>query len=257
LTASAAALLLAHQFAHAAATTAQATQPESRVASYARLDAARRAVQLDPDMGSTRTVKQLHWRSDDVPREEASSLQGFLRWWSALLGWIAAGARAVVICAAVILLGLLGVVVWRLWRQHHPLEPTERSTLPAFVRGLDIRPDALPSDVPGTARELWNRGEQRAALVLLYRGLLSRLVHENRVAIRDSSTEGDCLRLSSSCLSGAKLGYVSELIQLWQRAMYASLWPRDEQFLAVCAGFDAALTAAATGATTGPAVAAI
>ena len=48
---------------------------------------------------------------------------------------------------------------------------------------------------------LWDRGDHRAALALLYRGLLSRLVHVHRVPIRDSSTEGDCLALAARCLT--------------------------------------------------------
>ena len=41
---------------------------------------------------------------------------------------------------------------------------------PSHVRDLDIRPESLPDDVGAAALALWQRGEQRAALALLYRG---------------------------------------------------------------------------------------
>src|SRR4029079_6929748 len=71
---------------------------------------------------------------------------------------------------------------------------------PTHVRDLDIRPESPTDDIGAAARQLWDRGEQRAALALLYRGMLSRLAHVHRVPIRDSSTEGDCVELASAQL---------------------------------------------------------
>ena len=56
-------------------------------------------------------------------------------------------------------------------------------------------------DIGAAARVLWDRGDHRAALALLYRGMLSRLAHVHRIPIRDSSTEGDCLALAASHLT--------------------------------------------------------
>ena len=57
-----------------------------------------------------------------------------------------------------------------------PVLPAEVFVAPTHVRDLDIRPETLPADIGAAARQLWERGEQRAALALLYRGMLSRLV---------------------------------------------------------------------------------
>jgi hypothetical protein len=92
------------------------------------------------------------------------------------------------------------------------------------VQDLDIRPETLPNDIGAAARALWDRGEHRSALALLYRGLLSRLAHVHRVPIRDSSTEGDCLALAASHLASARHDYASRLVRVWQRAVYG----RDE-----------------------------
>jgi hypothetical protein len=117
-----------------------------------------------------------------------------------------------------------------------------RIDAPSFVRDLDIRPESLPNDIGGAARQLWDSGEHRAALALLYRGLLSRLVHVHRVPIKDSSTEGDCLALASAHLKDEERKvYVASLVRLWQRAVYGGEDVSTESVYALCAGFAGAL----------------
>src|SRR6202000_1197205 len=93
-----------------------------------------------------------------------------------------------------------------------------RTAAPTHVQDLDIRPESLPENVGAAARGLWEGGDHRAALSLLYRGLLSRLVHVHHVPIRDSSTEGDTLQLAATRLSEDKQDYVTRLIRVWQHA---------------------------------------
>ena len=88
------------------------------------------------------------------------------------------------------------------------------------MQDLDIRPESLPPNIGAAARALWDRGEHRAALALLYRGLLSRLAHVHQVPVRDSSTEGDCLALCRAHLAGPGIDYAARLIVLWQAAVY-------------------------------------
>ena len=77
---------------------------------------------------------------------------------------------------------------------------------------------------------------------LLYRGLLSRLVHVHLVPIRDSSTEGDCLSLASRHLKDEeRKTYVASLVRLWQRAVYGGEQVPTESVLALCDGFARAL----------------
>ena len=85
---------------------------------------------------------------------------------------------------------------------------------PSHVRELDIRPESLPDDIGAAALAVWERGEQRAALALLYRGLLSRLVHAHGVPIRASSTEGDCLALAQSRLAAGSAQYAARLVSV-------------------------------------------
>jgi hypothetical protein len=95
----------------------------------------------------------------------------------------------------------------------------------------------LPDDVGAAAAALWTSGEHRAALALLYRGLLSRLVHVHGVPIRDSSTEGDCLALAAPRVSAARNSYAARLVRVWQGAVYGTEHPSSETVLALCGEF--------------------
>jgi hypothetical protein len=201
------------------------------------------ALRKDELMGGFTQERRLHWRDRSKPVREAdpSAIRRLLEWLGSFARWVASGARAVVVVLAVIGAGLLGVLVVRAWRRGRVPVLAANETPPTHVRGLDIRPDELPADVPAAARALWARGDAHGALVLLYRALLSRLVHEHRAAIRDSSTEGDCLREARRCLQPAPLAYVAGLVACWQRARYAAALPDAQRLEALCAGFDAAL----------------
>jgi hypothetical protein len=139
--------------------------------------------------------------------------------------------------------GLLAVYLVRLIRARTPSRKINRTTAPTHVQDLDIRPESLPDNIGAVARNLWDKGEHRAALSLLYRGVLSRLVHVHNVPIRDSSTEGDCLRLSTPRLKEEQINYVALLIQVWQHAVYGGQQPETASLYTLCDGFAPALDA--------------
>src|SRR5262249_52462398 len=138
----------------------------------------------------------------------------------------------------------LAVFLYRLYRSGVLGEREGKFTAPSFVRDLDIRPESLPPDIGAAAWALWERGEQRAALALLYRGLLSRLVHVHAVPIRDSSTEGDCLALATAHLRAERIGFVAKLIRTWQSAVYGGVTADSEVVRSLCTEFSAALDVA-------------
>jgi hypothetical protein len=144
-----------------------------------------------------------------------------------------------------------GLLLWVLWRvrQWWSLRPTVRmSSSPAklatHVRDLDIRPQQLPARVGPAVWALWQAGETRAALSLLYRATLSRLVHEHGLKIGAASTEGDCLRAANT-LPLALLGYVEQIITLWRHAVYGARLPDGALMERVCRQFDDRFPAAA------------
>jgi len=175
-------------------------------------------VKSDPNLSPERTFKTLRWK--DRGEKKSGGAPSWLKWIAGLFEWLGQSARLLVWAAAAALAGILVVSILRLVRDHAVAEREESFTAPTHVRDLDIRPETLPADIGAAARSLWDRGEHRAALALLYRGLLSRLVHVHRLAIHDSSTEGDCLQLSAQHLAGPRHDFNARLIGAWQRAVY-------------------------------------
>ena len=202
-------------------------------------------LKADPVLGGETTVRNLRWLSDSQGDSQPQDM-GWLKWLGELFGWIAQSGRVIVWIGALVLAALLALYLYRLVRDFRRSGREAAPSAPSHVRDLDIRPESLPADVGAAARQLWEQGEHRAALALLYRGLLSRLVHDHGVSIRESSTEGDCLALLAGrpALEPAaqyRNEYATRLVRAWQRAVYGAQEPDDATMLELCAGFAAAL----------------
>ncbi len=200
-------------------------------------------VKADPNLATERTIKMLRWKNPTEVKP-STGMPAWLKWIADLFRWLEQSARVLVWCAAVMLAGMLVVYITRIVRRHRAPRGVEQFAAPTHVRDLDIRPESLPEDIGGAARALWDNGEHRAALALLYRGLLSRLAHVHRVPIRDSSTEGDCLVLAASHLVQGKHEYVSRLVRVWQRAVYGREDVPPATVYVLCEHFASALDAA-------------
>jgi hypothetical protein len=96
------------------------------------------------------------------------------------------------------------------------------------VMGLDVTPESLPEDVVRAAREKWEEGDFHGALSLLYRGSLSWLLVHAALPVRDSDTEGDCLRHTQKLTDAAPRGYFEKLTVQWIAAAYGSRAPANE-----------------------------
>ena len=169
--------------------------------SVAAVEAAASAVRADDDLGGLH--KQRTWRFRD--RNETSKPPAPApQWLRELARWLAEGGRWLI---------WLLVALRRWQRCSSPRGAGSRcaatavgargARLPSHVRELDIRPESLPADIGAAVRALWLAGERRAALSLLYRGALSRLVHSYAVPIGDASTEGDCVQPRACRAAGA------------------------------------------------------
>jgi hypothetical protein len=196
-------------------------------------------VKADPNLGRDRTIKTLRWRNSTPSTR--SAMPAWLLWIAGFIRWVEQSARMLVWCAAVALAGVLVMYLVRMVRARRVLGGHDAFVPPTHVRDLDIRPEALPQDIGAAARELWDRGEHRASLALLYRGLLSRLAHVHRIPIRDSSTEGDCLALSASHLARGKHEYAARLVSVWQRAVYGREDVQPAIVYVLCDDFASAL----------------
>jgi hypothetical protein len=203
---------------------AAASQPESarraadEMPTPSEIEDALETVRADPNLTPERTIKTLRWKqaTETKPFREPS----WLKWIADFFGWIGQSARRLMWVAIGLLAAWLAVYIVRMTRSRSMPLFEEPFVAPTHVRNLDIRPESLPPDVGRAARALWDGGDRRAALALLYRGLLSRLTHVHRVPIRDSSTEGDCLALAARHLGERRHDYTARLVRAWQRFVY-------------------------------------
>jgi hypothetical protein len=221
---------------------AEATaQPASAPITEPEIAAAVEKLKKDPNLAEERTVRTIKWVDKEEEKKRRTDLS-WLKWLGDLFAWFAQSGRFLFWGVLGLLAALLAVYLWRLFRAYRMPERMRRFDAPSFVRDLDIRPESLPDDIGAAARKLWDDGEHRASLALLYRGLLSRLVHVHHVPIKDSSTEGDCLALASKHLKAEERKvYVTSLVRVWQRAVYGGESIPDESVHALCAQFASAL----------------
>jgi Domain of unknown function (DUF4129) len=195
-------------------------------------------LKADPNLGVDKKTRKLVRNTRPEPNAPQTS-PSWLNWIADAFRWLAGTARALLWVAGILLAGILALYIKRFVESRGERSVPLRFSMPTHVRDLDIRPESLPDDVGGAALELWERGEHRAALALLYRGLLSRLAHVHAVPIRDSSTEGDCLALAATHLPAARAAYVERLIRVWQRAVYGNIDPTSEEFHSLSTSFSA------------------
>lgn len=208
--------------------------------SVAQVEAAASAVRADPDLGAT--TKERIWRfkpTDDKRDPPAPAWAGL----ATLARWLAESGRVIVWLLGAAALAAVVVAARRWFAVHGDTLRGAGARLPSHVRELDIRPESLPADIGATVRELWLAGERRSALSLLYRGALSRLVHDHAVAIGSASTEGDCVRLARDALAQPNGDYVGALVHAWQLAVYGGRALATPQVLALCGDFDRMLPA--------------
>lgn len=219
----------------AASAAATEAPPPARPEVQQALD----TVRQHPDMGGRKREKTLRLRPDDREKErkkedEASGLD----WLRDLVIWLADASRVLVWIVGAVLVALLLVGLRRWIQVRGGLLRPPRPHLPSHVQSLDIRPESLPPDIGAAAARLWQAGEQRQALSLLYRGALSRLVHAHGVAIRAASTEGECVALARQRLAAPRSAFFARLVAAWQLAVYGGRMPGAEQALALCREFE-------------------
>jgi hypothetical protein len=237
-----AAPLVAH--AGGAAPTAA---PARAATTAAAVEAAASAVRADPDMPGSHKVRTWRFKHDE-PESPASTEP----WMLDFARWLAEGGRLLVWLGGLAALAALLVGLRRWLAVRGDAAPRSSSRLPSHVRELDIRPESLPADIGAAVRAAWLAGERRAALSLLYRGALSRLVHSLAVPIDDASTEGDCVRLARAALPAERGAFIARLVLAWQVAVYGNRPLETSAVLQLCDDFDRMLPARAAAAGSTP-----
>ncbi len=141
-----------------------------------------------------------------------------------------------------VLAALLAFVLWRYreWLQTFGerigLPTRRRSVAPQQLFGLELAPETLPDDVASEAERLWAE-QPRAALGLLYRALLSRLLHEHRLPLKQSHTEGEVLGLVAGLGQQNLEDYSRQLTLQWQALAYGHRLPAESLRQSLCQGW--------------------
>ncbi|MBA4242851.1 MAG: DUF4129 domain-containing protein [Pseudomonas sp.] len=191
------------------------------------------------------------WRlGEEKPAEEPKpeDVEAFLEmiknllklgeWWKSLD--IVAQVFEVLLWAA--LAALLAFVLWRYreWLQtfgeYLGLPSRRKLAAPEQLFGLELAPESLPEDVASEAERLWAE-QPRAALGLLYRALLSRLLHEHRLPLKQSHTEGEVLHLVEALQQQELEAYSRQLTGHWQALAYGHRLPAEALRQGLCQGW--------------------
>ena len=130
----------------------------------------------------------------------------------------------------VALFGGIAILCWR-YRQWLRLyggrlrpAPRRRQAPPEVLFGLALAPESLPDDIPGEVDRLWAT-QPRQALGLLYRSLLSHLLHERQLPLKTSHTEQEALQLVKALEDPALTHFAVELTHHWQHLAYGHQAP--------------------------------
>jgi hypothetical protein len=206
------------------------------------------AVKADPNLATQQTIKLLRWRS---PMARRPTEHGLLEWLAGLARWLDQSARVLMWVALAVLAAVIAAFLVKAFHGPEPIASAGSGrVVSSHVQGLDIRSETLPGDIGLAARQLWDRGEHRAALALLYRGLLSRLVHVHRLPVRDSSTEVDCLALATR-LGARGAAYSARLIATWQAFVYEHANAETSTVYSLCDEFSLSLDSRSASLTAG------
>ena len=188
-----------------------------------------------PPFNSYKTIKK--WRIGEPSEKDSDRKPSFNppSWWKSILEHTSFVLQ-IMLWSAVILLSMY--VLWRYrtwlrifsqkWRSNK-----QRSAVPVqTLFGLAVSSDSLAEDWLTQAQNLWPT-DPRAALSLLYRGLLNHLLDQHALPLTQAHTEGEVLLMMED-LAQPLQQYSTQLTVHWQNLAWGHHLPEQQQFLALC-----------------------
>lgn len=193
--------------------------------------------------GLTRTERDWSWqprsrKKMDQPRDAKTP-----EWAQALADIIALIARWWLWIVAAFVLALVAWhhKAWMGWLADTAVDELAPSPETSAIE----KPVPLPDDIPSAVRALWQRGEQRAALALLYQAAVQRLSDRLGTPLPPGATEGECLTRSRRLADRRYAGLFARIVQCWQAAAYARRLPETEMVEGLLAEWTAPAAVAA------------
>ncbi|PMW93709.1 DUF4129 domain-containing protein [Pseudomonas sp. FW215-R2] len=170
------------------------------------------------------------------------------QWLKTLLGWLNGQhlnglAKAIEVLLWAVVIGALGWLIWR-YREFLQTFVSRRPRLPERIKrpvpqqafGLDLSRETLPDDIAASAEQLWQT-QPRAALGLLYRALLSHLLHDFNLTLKPADTESEVLARIEHLQRPDLLAYSHSLTGHWQNMAYGHRVPAAHLQQELCDGW--------------------
>jgi hypothetical protein len=144
----------------------------------------------------------------------------------------------------------IGLLIWRYRDWLHAFvsrrpgsgnkSPGKKHTrpMPQQAFGLDFSRETLPIDIASSAENLW-QNDPREALGLLYRALLSHLLHDFDIALKAADTESQVLARVEQLQQPALLAFSRNLSGHWQNMAYGHRLPPAHLQQELCDGWRA------------------
>ncbi|WP_454562900.1 DUF4129 domain-containing protein [Pseudomonas sp. AIG] len=209
-----------------------------------------KALLEQPPFKNKEFVTRYRFGDDPAKPAEAQTPGEAPQWLKTLLGWL--DGQHLNGLAKVIEVLLWGAVIaafgWLIWRyrdflqafvSRRPRLPSKpKRALPQQAFGLDLNRDTLPDDIAAHAEQLW-QSQPRAALGLLYRGLLSHLLHDFDMSLKPADTELQVLAHVEQLQRPELLTFSRNLTNHWQNMAYGHRVPPASMQQELCDGWRA------------------
>ena len=206
-----------------------------------------KALLEQPPFKNKETVTRYRFGEDPVTTEKPKDGKA-PQWLKTLLGWLNGQHLNGLAKAIEVLLwaGVIGAFGWLIWRYREFLQTfvSRRPRLPERIKrpvpqqafGLDLSKETLPDDIAASAEQLWQT-QPRAALGLLYRALLSHLLHDFNLTLKPADTENEVLARIEHLQRPDLLAYSRHLTGHWQNMAYGHRVPAAHLQQELCDGW--------------------
>lgn len=141
---------------------------------------------------------------------------------------------------------LAGIALLLLWRFRHVIAawivaiPRSKPARGSAVEARElVLPERLPDDLASAVRALWDGGEPRLALGLLYRAAVACLVERSAAPLPPGATESDCLRHARRLGDDPAAALFARVVARWREAAYADRVPPRGELDALLAAWSA------------------
>ncbi|MFM9381962.1 DUF4129 domain-containing protein [Pseudomonas sp. UV AK001] len=206
-----------------------------------------KALLEQPPFKNKETVTRYRFGEDPATTEKTKDSKA-PQWLKTLLGWLNGQhldglAKAIEVLLWAMVIGTLGWLIWR-YREFLQTFVSRRQRLPERIKrpvpqqafGLDLSRETLPDDIAASAEQLWQT-QPRAALGLLYRALLSHLLHDFNLTLKPADTEREVLARIEHLQRPDLLAYSRHLTGHWQNMAYGHRVPAAHLQQELCDGW--------------------